>query len=429
MLKTNFYRFASLFLFLNLITLCLSAQETMSAGYVVKAGDTLTGQLIEQERDKEQLRCLFIDSNGNKQEYGPETISAWAVENGRHYRAVPVLEQGISQKRFAQVLLDGFADLLLFVDNDGVNRFLFSDSLGVIQEVNDPKAPNDSGKAKGRLIFLLGNEDNIRKVVYKQPFTKDGVLKMIEAYNQQNQAGNPGNRFEDKERGMTLNFSIHAGYSLSKIQFPETKHNNLGSQYGYSSAPVFAVAADLSFAGLSKQFGLRLGLNYQTHQYSNAETRIELSSIRLPLHLVFRPLKKSNSLQLFAGVFGDKKLSIAQEGVFLAEPYKSLVITPERLIEFPEKSLGYGLSVGIDYLFPLGKKQKLMVSASYALAWSNMTFRYYASFKDFNIHELNFKSNLAVRQYTSEDAKYTTWASTTINHQVSYIDFKLGFLF
>lgn len=429
MLKTNFYHFASLFLFLNLVTLSLSAQETLLVGYIVKAGDTLAGQLIEQDQDKEQLHCLFIDANGKKQEYGPETISAWAVENGRHYRSVSVLEKGTSQQRFAKVLLDGFADLLLFVDDDGVNRFLFSDSLGVIQEVNAPQAPNDSGKAKGRLIFLLGNEDDIRKVVYKQPFTKDGVLKMVEAYNQQNQAGNPGNRHKDKERGMTLNFSIHAGYSLSKIQFPESKHNNLGGQYDYSSAPVFAVAADLSFAGLSKQFGLRLGLNYQKHQYENTETMIELSSIRLPLHLVFRPLKKSNSLQLFAGVFGDKKLSMAQEGVYLAEPYKSLEITPERFIEFPEKSLGYGLSVGIDYLFPLGKKQKLMVSASYALAWSNMTFRYYASYKDFNIHELNLKSNLAFQQYTSEDAKYSTWTSTTINHQVSYIDFKIGFLF
>jgi len=429
MLKTNFYRFASLFLFLNLITLSLSAQETLLAVYIVKDGDTLAGQLIEQEQDKEQLRCLFIDANGKKQEYGPETISAWAVENGRHYRAVSVLEKGTNQKRFAKVLLEGFADLLLFVDDDGVNRFLFSDSLGVIQEVNDPKSPNDSGKAKGRLIFLLGNEDNIRKVVYKQPFTKDGVLKMVEAYNQQNQAGNPGNRFEDKTRGATLNFSIHAGYSMSKIQFPESKHNNLGSQYGYSSAPVFAVAADLSFAGLSKQFGLRLGLNYQTHQYSNAETMIEISSIRLPLQLVFHPLKKSNSLQLFAGVFGDKKLSMAQEGVFLSDPHIYMEITPERLIEFPEKSLGYGLSVGIDYLFPLGKKQKLMVSASYAVAWSNMTFRYYASYKYFNIHELNLKNNRAFQQYTSEDAKYTTWVRTTINHQVSYIDFKIGFLF
>jgi len=435
MLKTNFYHLASLSLFLSLLTLSLSAQETLLAGYIVKASDTLAGQLIEQERNKEQLRCLFIDANGEKQEYGPETISAWAVENGRHYRSVSMLEQGISQKRFAKVLLDGFADLLLFVDDDGINRFLFSDSLGIIQEVNDPKAPNDDGKAKGRLIFLLGNEDNIRKVVYKQPFTKDGVLKMVEAYNQQNQAGNPGNRFEDKMQGTTLNFSIHAGYSMSKIQFPESKYHNLGTQYGYSSAPVFAVAADLSFAGLSKQFGLRLGLNYQTHQYNNEEAMIELSSIRLPLHVVFRPLKKTNSLQLFAGVFGDKVLSTTQEDVFLSDPQLYMKITSEKLIEFPKKNIGFGLSAGIDYLFPLGKKQKLMLSASYAVAWSNMTFRYYAfhmyyaSYKDFNFYDLYVKSNMTSRQYESVDAKHNSWVTNTINHQISYFDFKVGFWF
>lgn len=407
MLKTQFYHFASVLLFLSLITMKLSAQETLLAGYIVKESDTITGQIIAQNQSKEQLRCLFIDANGNKQEYEPETISAWAVEHGRHYRAASVEEKGINQKRFAQVLFDGFADLLLFVDDDGINRFLICDSLGSCQEVNDPKAPSDIGKAKGRLIFLLGNEDDIRKVVYKQPFTQDGMIKMLEAYNQQNQAGNPGQRFEDKAQGVKLNFSIHVGYSLSKLNFSESKYHNLGGKYDYSSAPVFAVAADLTFAGQAKQFGLRLGLNYQTHQYNSEETMIKLSSIRLPLQVVFRPSKKNNSFQIFAGVFADKVLSTAQEGVYLSDPSLNMIISSERLIEFPKKSVGFGLSAGIDYLFPLGKKQKLMLSASYAVAWSSMTFRYFAS--AFNYHY--------------------SWVTNTINHQISYIDFKVGFLF
>ena len=429
MLKMYFYHIASIVLFLSLGNLRLSAQESMLAGYIIKDGDTIVGQIIPKDQSIDQLGCFFIEANGNKQEYTPETISAWGFKKGSPYRSVSLMENGTNQKRFAKVLLDGYADLLLFVDNDGVNRFLICKDSGSCQEVNDPKTPADINKAKGRLIYLLGNNDDIRKVVYKEPFTIDGMLKILENFNQLNQAGNPGKRYKDKRQCIALNFSIHAGYSLSTIQFPESKYNNLDGNYDLSTAPVFAVAADLAFGGSTEQFGLRLGLNYQTHHYKSEETMIELSSIRLPLHVVYRRLKKSNSLQLFAGMFADQALSIVQEGVYLADPQLSMVISPARLIEFPKKSIGYGMSVGIDYLFPLGKTQKLMLSASYAIVWSDMTFKYFANYKDLRYLEYsgNFKSTN--NQSASTDVMYSTWVTNTINHKISYIDFKLGFLF
>jgi hypothetical protein len=384
----------------------LPAQENWTRGYVVMGTDTLHGFVYEQSAARNQELCRFKSINGVSKDYQAVDITAWAIGGSRHYRTVTIEEKGIAQRRFAQVLLNGYADLLVYVDKDGVNRYVFCDANDSCQEVNDPRAPSNLNKAKGRLIYLLGSDDELRKILYQKDFTQDQIVHAVEIYNLKKN-GQQSKRYAEEKKKAIIKFGVHAGYGFSTLQFAQTKYHNLGGKYDLSSAPVFGLSTDLHFGGHSSRAGLRMGLNYQTHQYTSEETMFKMSDLRIPLYFVFKPSRKNKSFEVMAGMFADKQISIEQEGTFLSDPNLSVTMTAEKLVEFPEKKTGIGLSAGIGYLFPVGKKQKLSVSALYSASWSNMVFRYYGNVKGLG----------------------DDWYFTSVIYNHSYIDLRLGLIF
>ncbi len=387
----------------------LYSQKMTVLGYIIEDTDTIQGQVVDNKSNKNQSICLFMDQNGFAKKYKPDEIKAWGTFEGKHFRSVTVNENNISVQQFAQVLVKGFADLLVYHDKDGNERFFIRSNDNTYSEVTDPDSPKDSNKTKGRLIYLFKKSPELRVEISKSNFNRDNIIAFTSEYHLLNCPNEKCEIFIEKKRTPTMNFGIHAGVSFSSLRFATSEYQNLDNTYKTSFSPTAGLSGELSVPSLDERFGLRLELVFQTNSYVGDEVTFKMSTLRIPLYAVYHLGNMKNTLELYVGVYGGLNFNMSQTGVYIENPLHGLRITKEKLVEFPNKTLGFGISGGIGYLVPISKKQELILSMCYSKNWSNMLFRYYAE--------------------PIDHGSYGTWTETAINYDNSFLDFKVGLRF
>ncbi|MBU2557909.1 MAG: outer membrane beta-barrel protein [Bacteroidetes bacterium] len=385
----------------------LQAQQYQAAGYILLQHDTINGKIVQTSDQQSHHKCIFITDSGIEKAYTPDQISGWGIDQLMHFRSVNTSQEGTADLQFAQVILAGYSDLLRYTDQRGFYRYLLCLPGEACHEITDPKAPGDESKAKGRLIYLLGDDELLRKQIYNQPFIEENLIGHIEYFNTSMQ-DDKGVRLSSTKKQTTYHFGLKAGYGLSTLSYVASNSHNLGVKYEISTTPFIAPYLEVAFHSPAEKFALRLEINYQTHEYQNEDVQIGMNTLRIPFLLIFKPLPTLRNLGLIIGPYMENVLSVKQSGAYLSNPIQELILTDEKLIEIPDKPFGFGASAGVEYLQPLSKRLSLAFSFSYAYSWNHTDFRYYA---------------------VKKKSKYNVWTNTMINNQKSFLDFAIGIRF
>jgi hypothetical protein len=363
--------------FLVFSFLVLNGQEITVTGYIIKDTDTLRGQVIDYKSNRNQFKCSYLDSDGITLKFKPDEIKAWGTIDGKHFRSVTVVENKVSVQRFAQVLVKGYADLLVYYDNDGNERFFIKSNTDKYSEVTDPASPKDSNKTKGRLIFLFANSPELRDKVSKSKFDRDNIIEFTAEYHLLNCENEKCEIFVEKKLKPSFNFGIHAGFSVSSLKFVTTEYHNIDNEYKFSAGPVLGLSGELCLPTIAERFGLRAELLFLSSRYVGDEVTFNMNTMRFPLYAVYHLGNRKSNFEVFGGVFGTYQMNVSQKGAYLENPNYSVVIVSETGVEFSKKALSFGFSGGISYLFHLVKEHKLVLSMRYSKNWNTLNLRYY----------------------------------------------------
>ncbi len=380
----------------------LQAQQYQADGYIIFQNDTIHGKIVHTSNQQSQQECIFITDSIHEIVYTPNQISGWGIGNLMHFRSVSISHKDADHLKFALVLLSGYSSLLRYMDKRGVNRYLLCLPGQACQEINDPGAPRDESKSKGRLIYLLGGDERLRKQIYSQSFSEENLIEYIEWFNEF-MSNDKGVRLSKIKEKAKFHFGLKVGYGLSNLSYSASNTHNLGVNYEASATPFIAPFLELAFQNPLEKFSLRLEVNYQSHNYQSKDVRIDISTLRIPFLLIFKPLKTSRNLGLVIGPYIENAVSVEQNGAYFSNPIQNYVLTNEKLIEIPDKPFGFGVNAGIEYLQPISRQVRLLLSLSFAYSWNHTDYRYYA-----------IKSG------------YKFWTNMMINNQKSFLDFAVG---
>ncbi|MDO8899051.1 MAG: hypothetical protein Q7V19_15480, partial [Bacteroidales bacterium] len=173
-------QFLTILLFLIFPT-TLQSQELRS-GYILLSNDTIHGMVADQSIRKNQIECLFTETDGSTRKYTSHDIDGWGTSE-IHYRSIPVKVKMKEEMYFARILVKGYADLLLFVGNNDLERFFIRDKDNQYFEITNPDQPKNDGLTKGKLIYLFENDPQLREKIYKSKLDKYQLAQVTADYH------------------------------------------------------------------------------------------------------------------------------------------------------------------------------------------------------------------------------------------------------
>lgn len=354
-------------------------QSNWKPGFVVKGGDTLQGLVLHH--DHMQQLCHFKIADGESQVHKPNDISSWGFEAGSVYRSVDLLLPKDTLPLFGLLMAEGYTTLLRY---DGLDqeqkRYILCNGANECHQINDPKQLDDALQFKGRLNYLLGNQQGIREKIYRMPISEEYLTALINQYNAV-MAVEQGEELRIEKT--SFRFLIRTGLSLSDMSFVPATYHNVDDNYNKSTAPLIGIAAEALPAVFESKFGFRLGSILQKTSYSGQEVSFNSTSLRIPIEGVFHFKQVVKGLEISAGFYSRILLNTSQKGTYIFDPQSNLASFDDEKITFPKKDTHFGLTAGLGYNIPLRKRTALWLALAASKDWGSVLFNYYGSYRGF----------------------------------------------
>lgn len=264
-----------LLVFLSILLVNITAQENLSAGYIItNSNDTIYGDIDLRTPVINQQKCTFISENNQEQTYLPGNIKAYRYTNaGKFYISKNVTIENREYSLFAEYLVQGGLSLY-YIEMDGFGYFLFE------EDGNEPfyvtKRPDKiidgktvfDNKFRGILIYRFQNENpSFIKLIEKAKFDQKSMIAIAKQYND-NHCLNPDQEsctiFENKNpdvSGVSAKFSIYTGlqntiYSGYRLDGKELFPTIGGQIFVYNPrwSQSFGALLDLSFSRMKDEY-------------------------------------------------------------------------------------------------------------------------------------------------------------------------------
>jgi hypothetical protein len=390
-------QFLTILLFLIFPT-TLQSQELRS-GYILLSNDTIHGMVADQSIRKNQIECLFTETDGSTRKYTSHDIDGWGTSE-IHYRSIPVKVKMKEEMYFARILVKGYADLLLFVGNNDLDRFFIRDKDNQYFEITDPDQPKNVGLTKGKLIYLFENDPQLREKIYKSKLDKYQLAQVTADYHDLYCLDGICEIFIQPKLKARFHGAVLAGMSQASLSFPESPRHNVDNPYPKSLSLMSGVRFEMIFGETHNTFGFRTELLFQKTEFKGEDVLFKMSSMRFPLYGVFY-LGKNKNTEVFAGIFGTWQYKIYTENAYVINH-----IPLNDDYSFSGKARNFGVSAGLGHSFMLSKNLKLNLSGRISSSFNNMS--------------IGYLTNSWWRIVNFEEK---------INYSNNYIDFVIGFGF
>jgi len=390
-------QFLTILLFLIFPT-TLQSQELRS-GYILLSNDTIHGMVADQSIRKNQIECLFTETDGSTRKYTSHEIDGWGTSE-IHYRSIPVKVKMKEEMYFARILVKGYADLLLFVGNNDLERFFIRDKDNQYFEITNPDQPKNDGLTKGKLIYLFENDPQLREKIYKSKLDKYQLAQVTADYHDLYCLDGICEIFIQPKLKASFHGAVLAGLSQASLSFPESPRHNVDNPYPKSLSIMSGIRFEMIFGETHNTFGFRTELLFQKTEFKGEDVLFKMSSMRFPLYGVFY-LGKNKNTEVFAGIFGTWQYKIYTENAYVINH-----IPLNDDYSFSGKARNFGVSAGLGHSFMLSKNLKLNLSGRISSSFNNMS--------------IGYLTNSWWRIVNFEEK---------INYSNNYIDFVIGFGF
>ena len=262
-----------LFLFILLfVSHKIHSQNYIEGYYVTNKNDTIYGLIGSQSEALNTQECKF-KATGNSQEeiFTPEDIVSYRLINGIHYISKTVEVDKVQCRLFLRYLVQGKMNLYSFVNNEGLDYFLFENENGEVMSITqeeDKLVGNhiySDNKYKGALNRWFKDYDVITKGIRGINFNQRSMIGIVKKYHEATcDVGEICVVYENKnlnKDSAKLKFSVYGGTVFSSYDFNiyYRKRNSYTKKTVHNTSPIIGLQANLPISQLSKPLSLQLG--------------------------------------------------------------------------------------------------------------------------------------------------------------------------
>ncbi|MEO1053117.1 MAG: hypothetical protein AAFX87_20970 [Bacteroidota bacterium] len=347
--------------------------QGIQSGFIVNNdGDTLTGQIDYKEGVKSFEFCDFKRSGeASTKQYAPKDIKGYGVGKSTYFETINLpLDEGQSQKVFAQVLVKGLITLhnhkgkyLISKNNEGPYVLKNTKSETV---VNNKTVVKSSREYLRILNFVMADCQSDSYNFENVKLTHKSLIGLVSKYHK---CQSVASVIYQDEQSSKISFMPIIGYSSTSISFSSNSTNSTAdfiSQGDFSAggSPNIGIGAILSFPNTSTRVGFLGAIIYKSTE-NNASTTltpsagvievnqlsIELSTLHVPIGVRYYFPQQNFSPYVTGGFAINAHIQNDATRTLIRESGGATTTTEEEAFEVKGSTLGAWAGIGAEKKF------------------------------------------------------------------------------
>jgi hypothetical protein len=357
-----------------LLPIIATAQSEYRAGYLISTGtDTIKGYVRYRLDSKRYEACTFKRSGSDKEiTYGPSEINGYGYEGDAYFRSVTLEKEGIQQRLFIEVLVQGNLNLYKDQQNfwvakgDSVFHRLYIEER--LLETEGRKKIMKSNHHAGIINYLTSDCPKNIKSGRSVRLVEKPLTKLVEAYNDCMTYGSVSPKAAKPWLKVTV--GAGAGLVVSQVYFDVPYYQNSsalvpGAVYTRSATPSANVLFELSAPRIDERVSFYGGALFSSSNHTSYSefswpyvvqrhyTSIEAQKVSLPFG--FKYLFSGSGLQpyVMAGgsyahlLRGNALKKVEEE----SEWHGDVQVTEHVPFAFTSKQYGFWGGLGVEKQF------------------------------------------------------------------------------